>query len=119
MHSLVDLEQYGFIKGHKILDNILAFNVGRDFVKAKKLRDFLLKLEFWKAYDRLDHFFLVVVLKVMGFSDHFIMLIKGLVCNGTSKVHLKGIFTGEIELGRGVGQGCLWILCCLHYLHNL
>lgn len=32
---LVDKEQFGFIVGRRILDNILAFRVSREFVKSK------------------------------------------------------------------------------------
>lgn len=49
LEFLVDLQQIGFIRGCKILDNILAFKVGKDFVKAKKLLALVLKLDFLKA----------------------------------------------------------------------
>lgn len=42
----------------------------------------------------------------MGFSNSFILLVMGLVCNGTSKVHINGLFNSEILLDRGVCQGC-------------
>ncbi|KAL3694436.1 hypothetical protein R1sor_008087 [Riccia sorocarpa] len=42
----------------------------------------------------------------MGFGQHFILLVKGLVENVGSIVHLNGAFTGEIQLERGVRQGC-------------
>lgn len=66
----------------------------------------LLKLDFMKAYDRLDHQFLRDVLAAMGFSNVFISLAMGLVCNGSSKVHMNGLFTDEIMLCREVRQGC-------------
>lgn len=55
-----------------------------------------------KAYDRLDQWFLCEFLKILGFNEHFIMLIMGLVCSGTTKVHSNGLFIEEILLGRGV-----------------
>lgn len=42
----------------------------------------------------------------MGFDRRFILLVKGLVEEGFSKVHLNGLFTLEIPLLRGVHQGC-------------
>ncbi|KAL3679123.1 hypothetical protein R1sor_022079 [Riccia sorocarpa] len=42
----------------------------------------------------------------MGFGSHFILLLKGLVENATSVVHLNGAFTSEVQLQRGVRQGC-------------
>lgn len=54
---LVDEEQTGFITGRRIQDNILAFGVGRDFVKAKRLHALFVMWDFLKAYDRTTHFF--------------------------------------------------------------
>lgn len=34
------------------------------------------------------------------------MLVKGLVLGGTVKIHVNGLFSEEIELDRGVCQGC-------------
>lgn len=42
----------------------------------------------------------------MGFSDTFIGLIKGLICNETSKAQFNGLFRDEIELDKGVRRGC-------------
>lgn len=52
----MDAQQIGFVRGRHILDNILAYKVGKEFSKIKKFLAFLLKLDFLKAYDRLDHF---------------------------------------------------------------
>lgn len=102
MQFLVDLEESGFIKGRKILDNILAFKIGKDYAKFKKLLAFLLKLDFIKAYNKLDHSYLKDKMRGMGFNELFITLVMGLVYNGSSKVHINGLFTKEIVLGRGV-----------------
>lgn len=56
--KLVDVQQTGFIKSRSIIDNVLAYHVGRDYSKAKKLRALLLKLDFSKAYDRVAHIYL-------------------------------------------------------------
>lgn len=42
----------------------------------------------------------------MNFDPKFISLIKGLVINVVSKVHVNGGFTTEIPLERRVRQGC-------------
>lgn len=74
------------------MDNILAYKVEKDFVKFKKLRALLLKL---------DHFFLWDLLRSMGFGEKFISLVKGLVCNGTS-THVNGLSIEDSFLERGV-----------------
>lgn len=73
----------------------------KEYVLWKKLLAIFLKLDFLKAYDRLNHIFLKVVLFALGFSPLIISLILGLVCNGSAKVHANCLFTLEFELGRG------------------
>lgn len=106
MNKLVDLQQTRFIARRKILDNILAFHVGREFVRWKKLLIIFLMLDFQKAYDRLAHIFIWETLRVMGFSDLFVSLVQGLMSDGSSKIHTNGLFLREVNLLRGVRQGC-------------
>lgn len=98
MAFLVDPQQKGFIRGRRILDNILAFRVGREHVRALKILAMAVFLDFLKAYARLDHAFLWDLLLALGFNKRFVMLVKGLLCGGTSKVHANGLFTKEFNL---------------------
>lgn len=100
--SLVDEQQTGFVPGRSILDNLLAFRLGEDWVKITKQLVALLKLDFIKAFDKVAHIFLWETLYAMGFDAHFILMLKGLVEDGTLKVHFNGIFTMDIPLQRGV-----------------
>jgi hypothetical protein len=43
----------------------------------------------------------------LGFGDHFILLVKSLFANATSRVFVNGMFTLEILLHQGVRQGYL------------
>lgn len=106
MDLLVDKQQSGFIAGRSIIDNVLAFMVGKKYVQIKKLLALFLVAYFVKACNRLNHVFLKEVLLDLGFSPFLVMLILGLVCNGSAKVHTNGMFTPEFELRRGVRQGC-------------
>ena len=55
----------------------LAQEVVHSFKKTQKKKGFLwVKLDFQKAYDRLEWNFLILVLKAFGFSDKFIVMIK-------------------------------------------
>jgi hypothetical protein len=65
-----------------------------------------LKLDFVKAYDRVENNFLWGTMEAMGFCTKFIRLVQGLALLGTTKIHFNGIFTDAIQLGRGVKQGC-------------
>lgn len=69
------------------------------FARGGRLLAIFLKLDFLKAYDQLNHKFLKEILLALGFGPLLVMLILGLVCNGSAKVHANGLFTPEFELG--------------------
>lgn len=104
--KLVDHQQTGFINGRKITENLLTFKMIQDLTNISKQRVMFLKLDFAKAYDRVDHEFLWATMRRMNFKQQFIQIVRGLVENTHSKVHINGLFTPNIRLGRGVRQGC-------------
>lgn len=103
---LVDGQQTGFIRGRSILDNILAFRVGQDFVRSKYIVVVFFMIDFMKAYNKVSHTFLAATLRSMKLSEKFISLVMGLLLQSTSKVHQNGYFTQEILLTRGIQQVC-------------
>lgn len=104
--DLVDGEQTGFVAGRSIQDNLLTFKLCQELAIKYKIPAIVLKVDFVKAYDRLEHKFLWDTLVAMGFDLGVVALIRGLVENSTSRVHFNGMFTEEIQLDRGVRQGC-------------
>lgn len=66
----------------------------------------ILALDFEKAYDRVSHEFMFLVLKRFGFSEHFIKMIKILYKNVTSEILVNGFKTEPINIRSGVRQGC-------------
>lgn len=65
----------------------------------------LLKLDFEKAFDRVDHGFWWATLWAMNLDPFVLSLIKGLVLNVEAKVHINGLFTPSFPLQCGVHQG--------------
>ncbi|KAL3678136.1 hypothetical protein R1sor_021092 [Riccia sorocarpa] len=104
--DLVDEHQTGFVDGRSIHESILLHRLSHEYADSTQQEAILLKLDFEKAYDRASHAYLEAVLRKMEFQDHFIRLVMGLLHLGTAKVHTNGMFTNEIQLGRGVRQGC-------------
>lgn len=76
--------------------------MGEDWTKLSRQQIALLKLDFAKVFDSVDHSFIWDTLRSMGFDKLFITLLKGLVQEGTSKVQFHGIFTPKIQLQCGV-----------------
>ncbi|KAL3696995.1 hypothetical protein R1sor_011071 [Riccia sorocarpa] len=104
--GLVDGQQTGFVLGRSIFDSVLAIKLGQEWSQMSGQQSLFLKLDFVKAYDRVSHSYLWRVLDEMGFGQVFINLLKGLVEKASSVVHINGAFTGDIQLDRGVRQGC-------------
>lgn len=102
MPKLIDPQQKGFIKGQHIQHNILAFKLGREYIKFTRQLASFLKLDFVKAYDCLEHSFLLETLTALGFSTLVTSLLLGLIIGGLSKVHFNGLFTNDFPLSRGV-----------------
>ncbi|KAL3677354.1 hypothetical protein R1sor_027302 [Riccia sorocarpa] len=104
--KLVDEEQTGFVEGRNIADNILCLHLSRELAEATEQPSLFCKLDFVKAFDRVDHGYLWRTLQAMNFNNHTLMLLQGLVSHGRSKIHIHGRYTGSIALGRGVRHGC-------------
>ncbi|KAL3695038.1 hypothetical protein R1sor_008689 [Riccia sorocarpa] len=103
---LVDSEQCGFIEGRSIMDNVMCLRLSQEIAQERREPALFCKLDFVKAFDRVEHNFLWETLRAMGFSQDFISLAGGLIAQGTAKVHVNGLFTGSFPLERGVRQGC-------------
>ncbi|KAL3677633.1 hypothetical protein R1sor_027581 [Riccia sorocarpa] len=104
--ELVDAEQKGFIKGRTISDNILNYLMCQEWAEVNKQPALFAKLDFEKAYDRVDHTYLWETMMAMGFDKKFIALSQGLVQGSVSKIHVNGQFSDEIQIERGIKQGC-------------
>lgn len=61
-----------------------------------------LKLNFAKAFNRVDHNFLWEVMRRMNFCEHLITLVKGLLEHTVSKVH---IISWPVHCSHSIEQG--------------
>jgi hypothetical protein len=67
-HRTIDRSQTAFIKGRCLHEGVLALHEIAHELRSKKLKGLLLKLDFEKAYDRVNWEFLREVLLRKGFS---------------------------------------------------
>ncbi|KAL3678690.1 hypothetical protein R1sor_021646 [Riccia sorocarpa] len=116
MPMLVDPQQTGFIHGRSITNNLLSLKLGADWAEMTQQDCIFMKLDFVKAYDRIDHTFLLGTLRAFGFSENSLQIFKGLTTKGWAKLHVNQDFSKPIPVQRGVRQGCplapyLFALC--------
>jgi hypothetical protein len=104
--DVISIGQSAFLLLRFILDNI--FMTHETIAHAKKSRQPLvfLKLDFSKAYDRVDLGFLFQVLERFGFPWEFIHMIRMLFGEANACVSVNGRLTRKFPVRQGVRQDC-------------
>nr|GEU97720.1 cysteine-rich receptor-like protein kinase [Tanacetum cinerariifolium] len=103
--SVVSEVQTTFIKGRQIVDGPLMVNEIIAWAKNKKIRLFLLRVDFEKAFDSLDWNFLDNIMMQMNFSQKWRMWIKGCHNSAYASVLINGSPTKEFKIYKGLRQG--------------
>jgi hypothetical protein len=99
--SIIHPSQNGFVKGRLMTDNL--HKLSKKLYDSKKLRFFLF-LDTKKAFDSIDHDFLLLVLEKQGWPEWFCRLVTALL--SSSSANLAMYDTLPISILRGVKQGC-------------
>jgi hypothetical protein len=76
----------------------------------------ILKLDFKKAFDRIDHEVVPKVMQYKGFDQKWNMWMKMIIESGTSAILLNGVPRKVFHYRRGVRQGDPPLLCYLYWL---
>jgi hypothetical protein len=102
---LIHQNQYGFLKGRTIQD-CLAWAFEYISICHKSGKEMvILKLDFEKAFDKLEHVAILDILKHKGFGDRWLHWISLILGSGTSHVLLNGVPGRRFHCRRGVRQG--------------
>lgn len=106
MGTIIHEDQSYCIPKRTIFDNLFLL---RDIIAVAKNHQIdigLLSLDQEKAFDRVDHFYLLKTLKAFGFGPQFVSCIKLLYSETFSMLKINGCLTRPFAVTRGIRQGC-------------
>jgi hypothetical protein len=87
--KLISPKQTTFIKGRYIIESVVSSHeVIHDAVHWGQ-SGFIFKLDYEKAYDRVDRDFLLRVMRMRGFSPRWMSIIEGLLHKGSVGVRIN------------------------------
>ena len=75
---IVRPKQIGFIRSRYILDNIIFVSEGMEWAHKSKQKAIFLKIDFSKAYDRIEWPFILAMLQALGFGPNFLQSMETL-----------------------------------------
>jgi hypothetical protein len=104
-HRTISFAQTAFIKGRQILDGALALHEILDELHVSQQPSLILKLDFKKAYDRVNWAFLRTILTRKGFESGNIHRLMQLVSGGQTAICINGEIGPFFRNKRGVRQG--------------
>ena len=106
-HILPDLIHYNqnaYVKGRSIFDAVRTIDDVLEYTKQSEQSGILVTIDFEKAFDSLDHKFLLKVLHTFNFGPSFIQWIRTFYSNVSSCVINNGFATNYFSVDRGVRQ---------------
>lgn len=104
--QIISDTQSGFLKGRSIHNNI---RLVLDLIDYNNLIDnegFILFLDFYKAFDMIEHEFMFQALDLFGFGSNFINVIRLLYRDTNSSVCLPHGTSRRFRIYKGIKQGC-------------
>jgi len=105
LSQVISETQSGFIKGRLIHNNIRLVLDLIDYAHLIKDDGFILFLDFYKAFDTVEHAFILHALTSFGFGYKFVKLIEMLYKDINSSVSLPGGTSKRFNINRGIRQG--------------
>ncbi|KAK6146355.1 hypothetical protein DH2020_020224 [Rehmannia glutinosa] len=106
--SIISESQSAFVPGRLITDNILvAYEMHHSMKlrKSDKLGHMSINLDMSKAFGRIKWCFILRVLEALGFSEHFVSLIRTCITTPSFSFLLNGSQVGSLKPNRGIRQG--------------
>ena len=103
---IIPKNQGGFIKGRKILDNIMLVQEAIHSSYHRKEKGIVIKLDLTNAFDRVRHDFLFSVMEKFGFSKVLITWVKACIASPWIALLVNGHLMEFFQASRELRQGC-------------
>ncbi|CAM2116256.1 unnamed protein product [Caretta caretta] len=105
MADVIHPDQTYTVPGRSIFDNLFLVRDLLELGRRDGLSFALLSLD-QKAFDRVDHGYLLSTLQAFGFGPQFVSFLRVLYASAECLVRLNWTLTEPVSFGRGVRQGC-------------
>ena len=105
IHSLIHPDQTGFIPRRTIFDPIRLAQSMCAYADFMEEDGAIVALDQEKAYDKIDHQYLLETLKKFNLPDSFIKTVHSLYENAETAVIINGVISSPFKVTRGVRQG--------------
>ncbi|CAM5119493.1 unnamed protein product [Natator depressus] len=104
--DVIHPDQTYTVPGHTIFDNLYLVQDLLELGCRDGLSFALLSLDQEKAFNRVDHGYLLSTLRAFGFGPQFVGFLQVLYTSAECLVRLSWTLTKPVSFGRGVRQGC-------------
>jgi len=98
--------QYCSVPGKSILEVVSVICDVTAHAEVTRTPMCVLSLDFWHAFDRMSHHYLLQILMGYGISPWFIDRIHSLYEHATASVQIKGALAGPIPIQSAIRQRC-------------
>uniref|UniRef100_A0A3P9LWP5 Reverse transcriptase domain-containing protein n=1 Tax=Oryzias latipes TaxID=8090 RepID=A0A3P9LWP5_ORYLA len=106
LDNIIDETQSGFMKNRHISNNIRLVLDLIDYSDYCPDESFILFLDFYKAFDTIEHNFILHAIEKFGFGPFFRGAVKTMYAGGNCSIKLHAGTFPRFLLKRGVRQGC-------------
>ena len=103
--SLLHQDQSGFVPSRSIFDPIRLAETMCVYADYMEENGAIIALDQEKAYDKIDHKYLIDALKAFKLPNIFVNTVGALYKNARTKVIINGIISNPYTITRGVRQG--------------
>ena len=103
--NMIHEDQAGFIPKRSLYDHTKTTNLVIEYCEMMDKNGCIIALDQEKAYDKIDHEYLWLILENYEFPKEFIMRIKELYKSTEKAIIVNGVITKHYKVQRGVHQG--------------